>query len=94
LTGPYAGSATPQVHQMLGHATIQGGLSCRAEASSLAASQGFGELDDPDGWIVLAGPRAGSATGRVFWDAGDLVIMAPAADVAARRFDHCVLLSG
>jgi hypothetical protein len=24
LTGPHAGSATPQVHQMLGHATIQG----------------------------------------------------------------------
>ncbi|MDU0365495.1 hypothetical protein RWK44_34605 [Rhizobium sp. 25PS6] len=48
----------------------------------------------PDGWIVLARLRAGSATGRVFWDASDLVIMAPAADVAARRFDHCVLLSG
>ncbi|ANP86349.1 hypothetical protein [Rhizobium leguminosarum] len=94
MTGPYAGFATPQVHQMRGHATVQGGLSCRAEASSLAASQGFGELDDPDGWIVLARLRAGSATGRVFWDACDLVIMAPAADVAARRFDRCVLLSG
>ncbi|OOO48393.1 hypothetical protein BS630_19565 [Rhizobium laguerreae] len=79
---------------MRGHATIQGGLPCSGEASSLAASQGFSELDDPDGWIVLARLRAGSATGRVFWDASDLVIMAPAADVAARRFDHCVLLSG
>ncbi|MBN9982055.1 hypothetical protein HFO74_08865 [Rhizobium laguerreae] len=94
MTGPYAGFATPQVHQMRGHATIQGGLPCSGEASSLAASQGFGELDDPGGWIVLAGPRAGSATGRVFWDASDLVIMAPAADVAARSFDYCVLLSG
>ncbi|NEK15087.1 hypothetical protein [Rhizobium leguminosarum] len=52
------------------------------------------EAIDPDGWIVLARLRAGSATGRVFWDACDLVIMAPAADVAARRFDRCVLLSG
>ncbi|MCA2412194.1 hypothetical protein GYN07_14405 [Rhizobium leguminosarum bv. viciae 248] len=79
---------------MLGHATIQGGLSCCGEASSLAASQGFGDLDDLDGWIVLARLRAGSATGRVFWDACDLVIMAPAADVAAGRFDRRVLLSG
>lgn len=94
LTGPYAGSATPQVHQMLGHAMIQGGLSCRREASSVAASRGFDDLNDPNSWIVLARLRAGSATGRVFWDASDLVIMAPAADVAARRLDRCVLMSG
>jgi hypothetical protein len=93
-TGPYAGAGAPQVHQMLGHAMIQGGQDCRREASKLAVSQGFADLDDPDRWIVLVRLRAGSATGRVFWNANDLVIMAPTADVESRRFDRCVLLSG
>lgn len=94
LTGPLAGSETPQSHQMLGHATIQGGLDCRNEAATAAASRGYADLSDPDQWIVLVRLRAGSATGRVFWDAHDLVIMAPAADVAAGRWDRCVLLAG
>ncbi|MBY3064787.1 DUF1963 domain-containing protein [Rhizobium laguerreae] len=94
LTGPLAGSGTPQSHQMLGHATIQGGLDCRNEAATAAASSGYPELSDPSQWVVFVRLRAGSATGRVFWDADDLVIMAPAADVAAGRFDRCVLFSG
>lgn len=94
LTGPLVGSETPQSHQMLGHATIQGGLDCRNEAVTAAASRGYAGLSDPDQWIVLVQLRAGSATDRVFWDAHDLVIMAPAADVAAGRWDRCVLLAG
>jgi hypothetical protein len=94
LTGPLAGSGTSQRHQMLGHATVQGGSDCRNEAATAAASRGYPELSDPPQWIVLVRLRAGSATGRVFWDANDVVIMAPAADVAGRRFDRCVLLLG
>ncbi|WP_069061713.1 DUF1963 domain-containing protein [Sinorhizobium sp. RAC02] len=94
LTGPLAGSGTPQIHQMLGHATIRGGIDCRDEAVTADVSMDLPELSDPSQWIVLVRLRAGSATGRVFWDADDLVIMAPAIDVAAGRFDRCVLLSG
>lgn len=94
LTGPLAGSGTPQIHQMLGHATIRGGIDCRDEAVTADVSMDLPELSDPSQWIVLVRLRAGSATGRVFWDADDLVIMAPAIDVAAARFDRCVLLSG
>lgn len=94
LIDPHAGPATPQSHQMLGHATIQGNLDCREEAARLAVSKGYADLGDPDGWIVLVWLRAGSATGREFWDANDLVIMAPAVDLAGQRWDRCVLLSG
>ncbi|WP_332303291.1 DUF1963 domain-containing protein [Rhizobium sp. GR12] len=94
LTGPLAGSGTPQIHQMLGHATIRGGIDCRDEAVTADVSMDLPKLSDPSQWIVLVRLRAGSATGRVFWDADDLVIMAPAIDVAAGRFDRCVLLSG
>ena len=94
LTAPLAGWGIPQSHQMLGHATIQGGLDCRNEAATDAESRGYADLSDPDQWIVLVRLRAGSATGRAFWDAHDLVIMAPAADVAAGRWDRCVLLVG
>ncbi|GAK72874.1 DUF1963 domain-containing protein [Agrobacterium rubi] len=93
-TGPLAGSGTPQIHQMLGHATIRGGIDCRDEAVTDDVSMDLPELSDPSQWIVLVRLRAGSATGRVFGDADDLVVMAPAPDVAARRFDRCVLLSG
>ncbi|MBX4860410.1 hypothetical protein HJA86_10570 [Rhizobium bangladeshense] len=78
---------------MLGHAMIQGGLDCHKEAARLGKSKGWSDLDDPDAWIVLVRLRAGSATGRVFWDAADLVIMVPAADMADRRFDRCLLLT-
>lgn len=93
MTGLLAGSGTPQSHQMLGHATISGGLDCRNEAATTAASAGIPDLGDADHWVVLVRLRAGSATGRVFWDANDLAIMAPAADVAAGRYGRCVLLS-
>ncbi|WP_105384366.1 DUF1963 domain-containing protein [Neorhizobium alkalisoli] len=94
VVGQHAGSATPQIHQMLGYATIQGNLDCREEAARLAVSAGHIDLGDPDGWIVLVWLRAGSATGREFWDADDLFIMAPAADLAGKRWDRCILLSG
>ena len=94
LTGPHAGSGKPQVHQMLGHATIQGGIDCREEAARWGVSEGWADLSNPDDWIVLVRLRAGSAIGLVFWVANDLVIMAPAADVAARRWERCVVLSG
>ncbi|MHC1550736.1 DUF1963 domain-containing protein [Phyllobacterium sp. K27] len=92
--GPHAGAGTPQVHQMLGHATIRGGQDCRKEAAEMAESAGWSDLGNPDAWIVLFRLRAGSATGLLFWDAADLVIMASAIDMAARRFERLLLLSG
>jgi hypothetical protein len=94
VAGATAGAGTPQVHQMLGFATIRGGHDCRAEATRFAESEPAGALDDSKAWMVLVRLRAGSATGMVFGDADDLVIMAPVADVAARRFDRCMMLSG
>ncbi|SFB45121.1 protein of unknown function [Rhizobium sp. NFR07] len=94
VAGPTAGAGTPQVHQMLGFATIRGGHDCRSEAARFAEREGAEGLDDHKAWIVLVRLRAGSATGMVFWDADDLIIMAPAADVAAGRFDRCMMLSG
>jgi hypothetical protein len=94
LAGPTAGAGTPQVHQMLGFAAIRGGHDCRREATRFVGEDGAEGLDDPKEWMVLARLRAGSATGMMFWDADDLVIMAPVADVAAGRFDRCMMLSG
>ncbi len=93
-TGRHAGAGRPQVHQMLGHATIRGGHDCRREVADIAEEKGWSDLTDPDRWTVLVRLRSGEATGRIFWDANDLVVMAPSADLAIRRFDRCVLLTG
>ncbi|MBN7809023.1 DUF1963 domain-containing protein [Agrobacterium rosae] len=92
--GRQAGEGQPQVHQMLGYATIRGGHDCRVEAAEDALSRGWGDLGEPMAWVILVRLPAGSATGRIFWDADDLVIMVPVADLATNRFDRCVLLSG
>nr|MDX8319683.1 DUF1963 domain-containing protein [Agrobacterium sp. rho-8.1] len=92
--GRQAGAGQPQVHQMLGYATIRGGHDCRVEAAEHALSRGWSDLADPTAWGILVRLPAGSATGRTFWDADDLVIMVPVADLASNRFDRCVLLSG
>lgn len=92
--GRQAGAGRPQVHQMLGYATIRGGHDCRVEAAEDALFRGWSDLGDPMAWIILVRLPAGSATGRTFWDADDLVIMVPVADLATKRFDRCVLLSG
>lgn len=92
--GRYAGAGHPQVHQMLGTATIEGGRDCRVEAARDARSRDWHDLDDPDSWTVLVRVVAGSATGREFWDRDDLVIMVPKTDLPMKRFDRCLLLSG
>lgn len=94
VAGATAGAGTPQVHQMLGFANIRGGHDCCAEATRFAEREPAGAPADPKAWMVLVRLRAGSATGMVFGDADDLVIMAPVADVAAGRFDRCMMLSG
>lgn len=92
--GRQAGAGQPQVHQMLGYATIRGGHDCRVEAAEHGLSRGWSDLGDPTAWGILVRLPAGSATGRTFWDADDLVIMVPVADLATTKFDRCVLLSG
>ncbi len=93
-TGRHAGAGRPQIHQMLGHATIRGGNDCRMDVADIAEEQGWSDLIDSGGWTVLVRVRSGESTGRIFWDANDLVVMAPSADLAIRRFDRCVLLTG
>ena len=92
--GRQAGAGQPQVHQMLGYATIRGGHDCRVEAAEHGLSRGWSDLGDPTAWGILVRLPAGSSTGRIFCDASDLVIMVPVADLASNRFDRCVLLSG
>lgn len=94
VTGFHPDLTLPQIHQMLGHAALADGWDGRVAAAEQARERGHADLADPDGWIVLVRINAGSVTGREFWDALDLTIMAPRADVAARRWDRCLLLPG
>lgn len=86
--------ALPQIHGMLGHVTHDGWRDCRQEAAGFAEQEGHVDLTTPEDWMLLVHLQAGSATGREFWDALDLTIMAPVADVTARRWDRCIVLSG
>ncbi|WP_109513784.1 DUF1963 domain-containing protein [Pseudomonas ovata] len=82
------------VHQMLGYATYAGGQDCRQEVAGSAQQDEHADLTDPESWMVLVHINADSTTGRVFWDALDLTVMAPRSDVAAGRWERCVLLPG
>lgn len=84
----------PQIHQMLGYATYGGGQECLQAVADSAQQDGYADLTDPQSWMVLVRVNAGSTTGREFWDALDLTVMAPKADVAAGRWDRCILLPG
>lgn len=92
--GSFAAMALPQRHQLLGHARLEGHGDLREVAAEAAVSAGHVNLGDPGDWIVLVRVRAGSVTGREFWDADDLVVLAPLPDVAKGRWDRCVLVPG
>ncbi len=84
----------PQIHQILGCASFEGRQDCREEMAGSAERNGYADLTAPESWMVLARVNANSTTGREFWDALDLTVMAPEADVDALRWDRCILLLG